>query len=104
MSCDNANKRECCGNYSLILTDCDMPIMDGFRVIFQLRSQSTEILRQKMKEGELDYCPIVALTANVMKHDVDTYIRAGCDAYLAKPIDTKSEFRLFNDILRKTNY
>lgn len=31
--------------------------------------------------------PIIALTANVMKHDVDTYINAGCDKALAKPIN-----------------
>lgn len=39
--------------------------------------------------------PIIALTANVMKHDVEIYIEAGCNEALAKPIDKKElEFTL----------
>jgi CheY-like chemotaxis protein len=33
---------------------------------------------------------VVALTAFAMKHDEDRAREAGCDAYLAKPIDTRA--------------
>ena len=51
-----------------------MPVMGGL--------EATEMLRNAAYDG-----PIVALTANVMKKDVDAYLEAGCDKALAKPID-----------------
>lgn len=54
--------------------DMQMPVMGGL--------EATQMLRHAAYDG-----PIIALTANVMKTDVDTYIEAGCDEALAKPID-----------------
>ncbi|WP_410965748.1 response regulator, partial [Salmonella sp. ZJHZ19_0152] len=51
-----------------------MPVMGGL--------EATQMLRHAAYDG-----PIIALTANVMKHDVNTYLQAGCDEALAKPID-----------------
>lgn len=61
-------------DYQLILMDMQMPVMGGL--------EATEMLRHAAYDG-----PIIALTANVMKQDVDTYLAAGCDATLGKPID-----------------
>lgn len=61
-------------DYDLILMDMQMPVMGGL--------EATEMLRNAAYDG-----PIVALTANVMKNDVDAYLEAGCDKALAKPID-----------------
>ncbi|CCQ09885.1 FIG00952397: hypothetical protein [Pseudoalteromonas luteoviolacea B = ATCC 29581] len=61
-------------DYHLILMDMQMPVMGGL--------EATQMLRHAAYDG-----PIVALTANVMKQDVDTYLEAGCNATLAKPID-----------------
>lgn len=61
-------------DYQLIIMDMQMPVMGGL--------EATQMLRHAAYDG-----PIIALTANVMKHDVDTYINAGCDKALAKPID-----------------
>lgn len=61
-------------DYQLIIMDMQMPVMGGL--------EATKILRHAAYDG-----PIIALTANVMNHDVDTYIAAGCDKALAKPID-----------------
>ena len=63
-------------DYQLILMDMQMPVMGGL--------EATEMLRHAAYDG-----PIIALTANVMKHDVESYLAAGCDATLAKPIDKK---------------
>ena len=61
-------------DYQLIIMDMQMPVMGGL--------EATKMLRHAAYDG-----PIIALTANVMNHDIDTYIEAGCDKALAKPID-----------------
>ncbi|WP_404338460.1 ATP-binding protein [Pseudoalteromonas mariniglutinosa] len=64
-------------DYQLIIMDMQMPVMGGL--------EATNMLRHAAFDGA-----IIALTANVMKHDVDTYLAAGCDEALAKPIDKEA--------------
>ena len=63
----------------MILMDMQMPVMDGIEATKTLRSQNNSI-------------PIVALTANVMQKHRDAFNEAGCDGFLAKPIE-KQELR-----------
>lgn len=60
--------------FDLILLDIYMPAMDG-----------TETLNQIRISG--DNTPVIALTANNMKHQIENYIRLGFTDYLAKPIE-----------------
>jgi signal transduction histidine kinase/CheY-like chemotaxis protein/HPt (histidine-containing phosphotransfer) domain-containing protein len=69
--------------YPLILMDLQMPVMDGLTAI--------RTLRAKEYSG-----PIVALTANTLPQDMQRCREAGCNGFLAKPIDRSQ----FNEILR----
>lgn len=60
----------------LILVDINIPGMDGYEVTTRLKSIP-----------ELNHIPIVALTAKVMSGDRERALTAGCDGYIAKPID-----------------
>jgi CheY-like chemotaxis protein len=63
--------------YGLVFMDCQMPEMDGF--------EATRLIRENERGGQRRQ-PIVALTANVMQGDRERCLRAGMDAYLAKPM------------------
>ncbi len=73
-------------DYDLILMDMQMPLMGGL--------EATDILRK----AAIDV-PIIALTANVMKEDIQTYVESGCNATVAKPIDQILLFRELSQFL-----
>lgn len=60
----------------LILLDINLPGMDGFEALRQLRSNP---LTQNI--------PVIAVTANAMRRDVERGLAAGFAAYLTKPLD-----------------
>jgi PAS domain S-box-containing protein len=70
--------------YELILMDIQMPIMDGY--------EATKVIR---KENAL--LPIIALTANAMKEDVEKTQKVGMNDHLNKPIDVE---KLYSTLLK----
>ena len=61
-----------------ILMDIALPGMDGYQLTRQLKA-----------DPETRDIVIVAVTAYAMKGDREKALAAGCDEYLAKPIDSK---------------
>lgn len=65
--------------WDLILMDAQMPIMDGAEATRAIRSEELQTGRQRT--------PIIALTANALKHQVSAYIDCGMDEVVPKPIE-----------------
>ncbi len=64
--------------FDIILMDISMPIMNG--------KQATLAIRSLEKRDNKPSVPIIAVTAHAMKTHRDSYIQAGMNDYLAKPI------------------
>ncbi len=63
----------------LILMDLQLPGIDGL-----------ELTRRIRERPELRDLPIVAVTASAMRGDEERALAAGCNGYVAKPIDTQT--------------
>ena len=70
------------GKFDLVLTDCQMPVMDGF--------QLTGKLRKIEKENGLERTPVVAITANALEGESERCLAAGMDDYISKPVELKA--------------
>jgi CheY-like chemotaxis protein len=67
-------------NPDVILLDINLPDIDGYEVARRLRQS---------KNPQLHYVPIIAITANALKGDAEKALAAGCDVYMAKPINVR---------------
>ncbi len=67
--------------YALVLTDCHMPVMDGY--------QLTKKIRHEEAHRNRPHTPIVAITANAIQGEGEKCLHAGMDGYLSKPVQLK---------------
>ncbi|MCC5965221.1 MAG: PAS domain S-box protein [Natronohydrobacter sp.] len=63
--------------FDLYLLDISMPLLDGIAALSELRSREAQVAHR--------HIPAIAITANVMSHQVDEYLRAGFKGYVGKP-------------------
>ena len=73
-------------DFDLILMDIQMPIMNGCEALKMLRSAGVDT-------------PVVALTANVLSHEVDHYHQLGFDGCLGKPLEREKFIKLVAQIM-----
>ena len=64
-------------DYGLLLSDCHMPVLDGFELTARIRADERSTGR---------HLPIVAITANALAGEAERCLAAGMDGYLAKPV------------------
>jgi signal transduction histidine kinase/ActR/RegA family two-component response regulator len=73
--------------YEMIFMDVQMPEMDGLEATRTIRAMGIPCAQR---------VPIVAMTANVFREDIERCLEAGMDDHVGKPID-------FDDVLEKLN-
>lgn len=74
----------------LILMDLHLPVMDGLA--------ATAILK---KNPATSHIPVIAVTSCAMEGDGKLALRAGCDAYITKPINTRTFVLSITEFLPK---
>ena len=77
--------------FDVVLTDIQMPDMDGLEMTAALR-------REERQTGQ--HLPIIAMTAHAMKGDRERCLAAGMDGYVAKPIQDHELWRALRDAVR----
>ncbi|WOF74436.1 response regulator [Parvibaculaceae bacterium PLY_AMNH_Bact1] len=75
----------------IVLMDIQMPVLDGVQATRKIRTSA---------ESWADV-PVIALTANAMEGDRETYIEAGMNGYVSKPVDLKL---LLEDVTQVTGF
>jgi CheY-like chemotaxis protein len=78
--------------YDIILMDIQMPEMDGYEATRRIRSFETE--RQIDDGASRRQIPIIAMTANVFKENVEKCHEAGMNDHIGKPLD-------FSEVMEK---
>jgi osomolarity two-component system, sensor histidine kinase TcsA len=67
--------------YNLVLMDINMPVLDGVSATTQIRVLGLDI-------------PIIAMTANALEGDAQTYLSKGFSDYIAKPVDRRALLKI----------
>ena len=80
-------------SYDMIFMDIQMPEMDGLTATRHIRNLGSE---------KAQTVPIVAMTANVFREDIEKCLEAGMDSHLGKPLDMEQLFIKLRTYLRKS--
>ncbi len=80
--------------FDVILMDIRMPIMDGYKATTLIRNQVTEYAKS---------IPIFAMTANVMKDDIDKSLSLKMNGHIAKPIDSNQLYKVLLKVWSEKN-
>lgn len=78
------------GTFDLILMDIMMPEMNGLEAASSIRA---------LKHPDAERIPIIAMTANTFKEDVESALNAGMTGFVSKPIDVAYLYQELNSVL-----
>lgn len=82
-------------NYSLILMDLAMPVMDGFEATNKIKTELAEPYKS---------VPVLALTASAFNEMKDRVYAAGMDGYVAKPVKLKELLEAIDPFISDRNH
>jgi CheY-like chemotaxis protein/anti-sigma regulatory factor (Ser/Thr protein kinase) len=83
-------------HFDVVLMDIQMPEMDGV--------EATRAIRALEAQSGRPHTPILALSANVMRHQVSEYLAAGMDGFIPKPIEPATFIQAVADALDGVPY
>ena len=75
------------GYYDVILMDVRMPVMDGL--------EATKFIRN-LERMDSKKVPIIAMSANTHKKDIETALKAGMSTHIGKPFDIKELYKVIS--------
>ena len=78
------------GYYQLVLMDVQMPVMDGYEAVREIR---------RLENKKLADIPVLAMTANAFEEDKQEALRCGMNGHIAKPIDIENLFEMLKRVL-----
>ena len=67
--------------YAAVLTDCNLPDLDGYELTRLIRTADTDIADHNV--------PVIAMTAHALAGDREKCLNAGMDDYIAKPVNAR---------------
>ena len=76
---DALERMQAAGDFELLLTDWNMPIMNGLELVQAVRA-----------DPQFAGLPILMVTTRNMKQDIVAAMRAGVNNYVTKPFDPKT--------------
>lgn len=82
------------GDYALILSDYNMPIMNGIEMTKKIRSEE--------KAASRPHTPVIAITGNAINSELQHCLKAGMDDYLTKPLTLASLRDKIGNFLNQT--
>jgi CheY-like chemotaxis protein len=83
--------RESPGKYSLIFMDLQMPEMDGYNATREIRESGLP---------KAETIPIIAMTANAFREDVEKCLDVGMNGHIGKPVDFNEVIEILKQYLK----
>jgi signal transduction histidine kinase/DNA-binding response OmpR family regulator/PAS domain-containing protein len=73
--------------YDMIFMDVQMPEMDGYTATRRIRAIEAKVCSAAETTNTFRRIPIIAMTANVFREDIEKSLAAGMDDHIGKPLD-----------------